>query len=713
MKNRWLASTAAMLVLLLTVYQEGKAQTDVMIAVDLSGTMKTNDPSGYRFVGADQFLSLFSLYGRNRGGAIAFGDDAKEIMKLDYVSFDRAGKYQDMFATYKAHEEDWTELGKGLQLCLSSLGSATGRNRGVILISDGIIEGNPHTRSMGAEDAKRAAEDEVWNQIVPALRKAEIRVYTMGLVRNDTRGEATLIRIAKETGGFYTKVEKVEEFYRIYKKMLDDIDRPAGVAQLLPGTSSFPLTSADDGIVIVGPTGYVVIGPNGVAYSTDKQTNSPVKNIPHQYSDGNAILFLSRPEDMQRDGQYWTGNWQVIELKKNGEVTYLSPVNLAQGIEIPRRSAFFKNEYIPIEFKLALRKGFDAEEFLSKCKGTYTAASFGSGPARSIFGDLTRHGTVFRGEALVENEGDYMLQVDLVCENTTYRNPRQRIRVSDVELVDVNFVYDGLPTIAKPFRIEAKQNPNAFTNELAELRGLTNGVINLNLTYGSSDSTPLPQVSGGNALVYTVSKNANGNPLKFEQTGTVAVEGSLSGNLVLQTQDAGGAALSPVPVRVRVRRAIDVKDDWLAKLISYLPYAVSILIAILGAFEAWLQWKYRRLNQMILIGVDGTNYLGNLGDEKNATKRIRGFFKPNAVEDIGGPASDASTKLNAGGEEKFVEIGLSDWSNQHYIRRTGDRNVYLRSEANPLERDVEYPLNPGDDIIIEGIGKFRFQEELG
>jgi hypothetical protein len=710
MSNKTARVIAFLLVFLCSAYREAEAQTDVMIAVDLSGTMKINDPSGYRFIGADQFLSLFSLYGRNRGGAVAFGDTSREIMALEYVSFDRAGKYQNIFLGLGV--DDWTELGKGLQLCLEKLGASPARRRGVILISDGIIEGNPQARAMSADDARRVAEEEVWNQIVPALVRADIRVYTVGLLRGDMRGEPNLKRIAEATGGFYTRVERPEEFSRIYKKMLDDIDQPAGVAQLPPGASSFPLTSADDGVIIIGPAGYTLIGPNGVAYSTESHTDSPVRNVPHKYSDGTAVIFLSRPEDMKSNSQYWTGSWRVIELKGGGEVTYLSPVDLAQGVIIPQRSAFFKNEYIPVEFPLGMRKGYNPEEFLSKCKGTYTIASMGSGTPRSISGDLSRTGNVFRGEALVEYAGDYMLQVELVCENTSYRKPRRRIRVSNAELVDLNFIYKGQALVGAPFKIEAKQNPNAFTNEMSELRGLTNGVINLNMIYDPAEKVPLPEVGENSPGGYTVDKDSNGNALAFDRIGKLTVDGVVSGNLVMQMQDAGGPAFTNVPVRVKVRREIDVKEDWLVMLQRYLPILVGFATVVFGAFEILLQWKYKRLDQMVLVGIDGTKDLANLGDGKSIKQHLFSAFRRKAYEDVGGPTSDASTKLNAGGNEKFVEIGR-DWSNQYFIRRTGDRNVFLRNEKNVLEKDVEHPLNEGDDIMIEGIGKFRFQEELG
>src|SRR5262249_14653527 len=148
-----------------------------------SGTMKQNDPQGLRYYGADQFLSMLSYYNRNqnRAGVVTFGNSARELMPFGYVSRDKAGKYHDLFADLPI--DDWTELGQGLQLSLQAMRSTGSRNRSIILISDGYIEGNPDTRGMDKDPARTAAESELWQRIVPSLKSEGIKVYAIGLYK--------------------------------------------------------------------------------------------------------------------------------------------------------------------------------------------------------------------------------------------------------------------------------------------------------------------------------------------------------------------------------------------------------------------------------------------------------------------------------------------------------------------------------------------------
>src|SRR5260370_42456803 len=100
---------------------------------------------------------MFSVYGTNRGGVVAFGNDASDIIKLEYLSFDQAGKRKPILE--QLGSEDWTELGKGLDRSKIMLGSSE-RRRSIILISDGKVEGNPHSRGVSPEQARDHANRE-------------------------------------------------------------------------------------------------------------------------------------------------------------------------------------------------------------------------------------------------------------------------------------------------------------------------------------------------------------------------------------------------------------------------------------------------------------------------------------------------------------------------------------------------------------------------
>jgi hypothetical protein len=105
--------------------------------------MRRNDQNGNRFIGADQFLSMFSLYGNNRGGVVSFGDSTSIAIPLQPLSFDQATKYKPILD--RIPDEQWTELGLGLKASQKVLGQ-TDRKKSIILISDGWVEGNPDKR---------------------------------------------------------------------------------------------------------------------------------------------------------------------------------------------------------------------------------------------------------------------------------------------------------------------------------------------------------------------------------------------------------------------------------------------------------------------------------------------------------------------------------------------------------------------------------------
>src|SRR6266498_4841806 len=88
------------------------AQTDVVIAIDLSKSMDYNDRLKYRFIGADVALTMLAFYGNdNRGGVVSFGNDAADVIKLEHLSADQFAKYKPILD--RLGSEDWTELGKG------------------------------------------------------------------------------------------------------------------------------------------------------------------------------------------------------------------------------------------------------------------------------------------------------------------------------------------------------------------------------------------------------------------------------------------------------------------------------------------------------------------------------------------------------------------------------------------------------------------------
>ncbi|HEX8560411.1 MAG TPA: VWA domain-containing protein [Pyrinomonadaceae bacterium] len=681
------------------------AQADVVIAIDLSLSMKINDPGGNRFVGADQFMTMFSLYGRNRGGVVAFGNSASQVIPLDSLSFDQALTYKPILD--RLGYEDWTELGLGLKLSRSLLGQS-GRRKSVILISDGIVEGNPTARGAPKEQAREQARKELWGEFVPALKRDGVVVYTIGLYNLPSErlapeqrdGENGLRRIADETGGFYTHVNNPEEFSQIYKRMLDDIGQPAGVAEVTSEKNSIQLTPADDGIIVFGPVRFVVRAPDGVAYSTDRATpDTPVKQKFAEYSNRVGILFLGRPDDIEQNHKSWTGRWSVEDLSGPGEVTYFSNIRQGSAQEGGDRREYFLNEYYAIEDSFAAKPGFDLEEYLKKCHEEYTLIPQGDSAGRPQSGTLRREGNVFKGDLLLDHEGDYILQLTFYYQDTPVKRPPIRLHVNKTPLVEL-LSPDVAGTQGEGFNVEAKENHAAFTGGSTEFKGLVGGRMTYSLRYGTEDPISLKPVNA-DSDVYRVTG------LEFKKAGDLEIRGELNGKLVSQRPVKGGDPnIGQYNVKALVVRRVKVGNSWFWALLPWGGSSVGFLASVLGIYGFLQTWRLNRFDRGTLTGARSIPF------EPAHKGRMR-WLKDRPEVSIGGPGSDADVKevgLKGGGQKPVMHFGVGLRGN-YYIARTGDLDVFVN--GSPLQESEQREIADLDQIVVRDdqqhdLMKFKF-----
>lgn len=675
------------------------AQTDVIIAIDLSKSMRQNDPKGNRFIGADQFLTMFSLYGDNRGGVVSFGNGTSIKIPLGHLSFDQANKYKSVLD--QLQDEDWTELGLGLKTSRQVLGQSS-RKKSIILISDGIVEGNPQTRGISESEAKAQAEAELWREIIPGLASINISVYTVGLFSATDAGEAVLQKIAADTGGFYSHVRRPEEFSQVYKKMLDDIGQPAGVSELTSEKNSIVLTPADEGVIVFGPTRFTAKAPNNVTYTTNRETpNTPVKQKFVEYSDDTGILYLGRPDNIDQNDEFWSGRWQVEGLSGPGEATYISNVRLNQSAGLPVRRTFFLNELYPLEYRFETRPGLDAETFLSNCRIEYLLVPQDNSGARPISGKVTRNGNIFTGEQLLEREGDYLLQVRVFYHNVERSPPPVRISVSNMQLIEMTDPQDGV-TQGESFRIRVKENPAAFKND-SLIKGLADSAMTFRLHYGSDKP-----ISLDNKVILDQNGVFNSENLQYAKAGDLEVEGFLEGKLVAQKpMQNGDPVISHYKVRARTSKKVSVGQNFMS-LIFWTGSGFVTFIGIVGSLFSiyavvFQKPKYERLDRAALTG----RHTIRLEPEKKTWKRL---LRPHgAAVSIGGPESSADItdpELKNGGPAPVMEIGIDSDGNYNIVR-TGILEVCLNKV--PLETNRQKMLSPRDEISVNDM-HFQFMD---
>ncbi|HEX7315179.1 MAG TPA: vWA domain-containing protein [Pyrinomonadaceae bacterium] len=720
--RRAAASASLLLTLLLLAPAAARAEseTDVMLLIDLSGTMKRNDPDGYRYVGAEQFLTLLTLFnsfGRNKAGVVIFGNDGRVARPLDYITSDQASHYQSLFSGLRF--EDATELGKGLDEALKELTRSGGRTKSMVVISDGWVEGNPSTRrTQDWEQAKAAAEQEMWGDVVPRLKAAGVKVYTIGLfgpAGKDRRGEPTLRRLARETGGFFEAVSDPADFSRIYQKMLYDIETPAELIPMKEPGGRIKLTPGDVGLIITGPKGFSLTDPHGRIYPG---AESPVRQEHFEYRDGGAILFLERPSELGGLDQNWTGDWGV-NISGEGQVAKLSPVRIVRDASQPPRSFYFKNEYVPLRFGLVVRADADkrTRDLLNACEVKYTLVPEAPGAGGVLAGRLEKvaGADLYAGEQLIEKQGEYRVEIQMICKLDQHGEIKfaQNVEHFDVHPEEVLSLGTYLPdqagtgdrqefTLGDWFKVRAGVTQNARDN-FPFLKGFKTESFRLKLHYPSGSEQEVPVTVRGDA-------EPESEDIHFDEWGELTVGAEVRGALV--TTQPGRDELISYPFRAKTSKKIRSTLTLWAMAVragGWLWKTLAALSVLTGLFVFLRHQQWKRLPQMSLRNEDVDQSLGGDESEIGFGEKLRRDFRHGPRYYIGGPESDAEVKLPGGDGQRIAEIGMAGppFFERYYVRPLGPKAIHLNGSL--LNTGVRATIKRDDLLKIEGMDELKFE----
>ena len=221
---------------------ENKAGIDVMIALDVSKSMLSEDVKPSRLEKAKQCINLLlDQLGNDRVGLVVFAGQA--YLQMPLTSDLAAAKLFVANASPGAVPMQGTEIGDALRLCDNSLDTKQKKYKAVILISDG-------------EDHDPKSED-----AIKQLNEHGVVVYTIGIgtaegspimepgandYKRDENGQTVISKlnekeltdIAEKTGGGYFHLENSAAVAADIVKVLGGMDK-----KLLSVTSARQYTS--------------------------------------------------------------------------------------------------------------------------------------------------------------------------------------------------------------------------------------------------------------------------------------------------------------------------------------------------------------------------------------------------------------------------------------------------------------------------------------
>lgn len=192
---------------------------DVRVLIDISGSMKQNDPANLRRPALRMLVGL--LQPGTRAGVWSFArwtnmlvplDEVDEAWKARAISLSEQigspGQFTNIEAVLDKATRDWS-------------GVAATQPRHVVLLTDGMVD----VVGEAAEDA--ASRRRILGPLRERLQAQGTKVHTLAL--SDRADHALLERLANDTGGWYQQVDSADELQRVFLRIFEKVGKPASL----------------------------------------------------------------------------------------------------------------------------------------------------------------------------------------------------------------------------------------------------------------------------------------------------------------------------------------------------------------------------------------------------------------------------------------------------------------------------------------------------
>ncbi|MET0050283.1 MAG: VWA domain-containing protein [Candidatus Thiodiazotropha sp.] len=226
LSREWLVWCVSFLILLLclglpvaSAWADVDEMADVRILIDVSGSMKKNDPENLRRPALRLLVGL--LPPDTRAGVWTFGQYVNMQIPLGQVdkawkakarksseSIGSPGQFTNIEDALKRATEDWS-------------GPPGPYRRSVILLTDGMVDISKD-RARNAASKKRIIQG-----ILPGLKQQGVTIHTIALSKN---ADHELMRqLADTTGGWYEMTESADALQKLFLRLFEKVGKPDAI----------------------------------------------------------------------------------------------------------------------------------------------------------------------------------------------------------------------------------------------------------------------------------------------------------------------------------------------------------------------------------------------------------------------------------------------------------------------------------------------------
>lgn len=283
-----------------------KPHPDVRVLIDVSGSMKQNDPHNLRKPALELLLQLFPKDAK--AGVWTFGQTVAPLAPLEKISDAWRGAARRK-SSQVTSDQLYTNIPDALDKATAEP-PTPGYRTSVILLTDGMVD----ISKSEAENA--AARKRLLDEILPRLKQAGIIVQTIALSKSADR--ELMERLAADSGGLFATAESAEELNRIFLQALD----AAAPAEQVPlaGNKFLVDSSIDELTTLVfnkSAKPVELVSPENKRYSAASHGD----DMKWFQGQGFELITVTKP---------FEGEWQVIaDVDKGSRVTIVSNLSLA------------------------------------------------------------------------------------------------------------------------------------------------------------------------------------------------------------------------------------------------------------------------------------------------------------------------------------------------------------------------------------------------
>lgn len=306
----WLAKRCLMLLCLLILVHPvaslANDDTDVRLVIDISGSMKRNDPQNLRQPAVNMLMEL--LPDGSHAGVWTFGKEVNMLVPFGEVN----SQWREM-ATERAKKINsvglYTNIGGALEKA-SQISPTSKKNAHIILLTDGMVDIDKDP-SVNEKEWRRIVDE-----IIPMLKEQGFSVHTVAL--SDNADTHLMNKLSLATDGHAGVAKTAEELMPAFLKAFD----AASPSQQLPiAGNRFVVDSSVEeftALMFRDNPGDVIslLGPDGSMMSE----GDIGKDVSWHHTNNYDLVTITRPLE---------GEWQVKgPLAKGSRITVVSDLNL-------------------------------------------------------------------------------------------------------------------------------------------------------------------------------------------------------------------------------------------------------------------------------------------------------------------------------------------------------------------------------------------------